>query len=175
MTTKKDDIYFLKQCHDLALKSYRAGDHPTGSLIVLKNKIISKSENYAFRTGDPTLHAEACVIKKALKQRGLLKNCTLYSSLEPCVMCSYLIRETGISRVVFSIKAPITGGETGWGMLKDKRLLKLKPIFTDPPSIAHVKIKSKLQDTINSWVSHYNPKHYPLSPVRKLLLSLFGR
>jgi len=58
-----------------------------------------------------------------------LRNCSLYTTVEPCAMCSWAIREAGIGRVVFAIGSPVMGGLTRWKLLDDERLSQAMPFF----------------------------------------------
>ena len=65
-----------------------------------------------------------------------LTGCTLYSNVEPCAMCSWPIRETGVSRVVFAIKSPHLGGLSRWNVLGDLGITNImRGYFRKPPQI----------------------------------------
>jgi len=87
------------------------------------------------RDGDVTRHAELLAVSEAQRrlQSKRLKGCTLYSVVEPCAMCAFPIRETGISRVVFAIQSPVMGGFTRWNVLGDPLLARTMPVFFSPP------------------------------------------
>jgi tRNA(adenine34) deaminase len=84
-----------------------------------------------------TRHAELLAVSEA--QRKLkskrLRGCTLYSVVEPCAMCAFPIRETGISRVVFALQSPVMGGFTRWNVLTDPQLSRTMPVFFSPPPV----------------------------------------
>lgn len=73
-----------------ALRSVNAGEYPVGALVIKNGKIISKSETKTHRTNDPSAHAELLAIRNASKilQTRKLDNCVLYSTHEPCPMCT---------------------------------------------------------------------------------------
>ena len=100
------DEKYIRRCIELATESHKKGDHFFGALITHKDKIIVESLN----TGktDITGHAEVSAMKQLRKKFPEIpfSECTLYSSFEPCAMCSFLIRDTGIGKVVFSARSP---------------------------------------------------------------------
>src|SRR5262249_9644654 len=68
--------------------------------------------------------------------RNDLSDCTLYSLVEPCAMCSFPIRETRISKVMFAIRSPLMGGFSKFGILQDAEMSNAMPeFFGDPPEI----------------------------------------
>ncbi len=103
----EQDLAFLRQAIDLALKARNDGRHPFGSLVVNeRGETIVAARNNAVRPkGDPTQHAEmlACGEAARLLTEAELAKCTLYTSTEPCAMCAGAIYWTGIGRVVFAL------------------------------------------------------------------------
>ena len=89
---------------DLAKKAFLLNEVPIGCVIVNKEKkIISYAHNMVLQMNDPSAHAELLAIKSACKKLNVLKlvDCELYTTLEPCEMCQYLIIQTGIKKVYF--------------------------------------------------------------------------
>lgn len=118
--------------------SFSKGDNPFGALIILKGLVIAQSENYAVRKRDITCHAEIEAIRKAQKimKKNNLSDCEIYSNCEPCPMCSFVIRESRIRRVVYSIISPYMGGVTKWKILTDTTINdKFPVVFFEPPKI----------------------------------------
>ncbi len=88
----------------LAKKAYDLNEIPVGCVIVNnEHKIISSAYNMCIQKKDPSAHAELLAIKSACRKLKSLKllDLELYSTLEPCVMCEYLILQTGIKKVYF--------------------------------------------------------------------------
>ncbi len=85
-----DDAQLVQRCIELARAAAQRGNAPFGSLIVREGRVVAEGEN-SVNTDD---------------QRG----CSLYTSCEPCWICSTAIRETHISRVVFAAPGPTIGG-----------------------------------------------------------------
>lgn len=97
------DAFFMSKCLILAKKAAKKGDVPVGCMVVCDNKIVSKAFNVREREFDPTAHAEIRALAaagKKLKRRNL-SGCTLYVTLEPCVMCAGAIVNSRVNRVVF--------------------------------------------------------------------------
>ncbi|MBD79205.1 MAG: tRNA-specific adenosine deaminase [Crocinitomicaceae bacterium] len=84
------DEYFMKQALIEAQKAFDADEVPIGAVIVCENKIISRAHNLTERLNDVTAHAEMQAITAAADYLGgkYLGQCTLYVTLEPCVMCA---------------------------------------------------------------------------------------
>ena len=103
---------------DLAYKqSIKARDLdevPIGAVIVKDNKVIARAHNLKEKTNDPMGHAEILCIKKACKKVGdwYLKDCELYVTLEPCVMCAGAIINARIKKVYYGAK-DLKGGALG--------------------------------------------------------------
>ncbi|MCY4050291.1 MAG: tRNA adenosine(34) deaminase TadA [Gammaproteobacteria bacterium] len=106
MSQRKQDIEFMSTAISLAKESLTLGEVPVGALIVKNNKIIGKGYNCLIRTQDPTSHAEIQAIRSAAKtlRNYRLNGCTLYVTLEPCIMCAGAILNARIERVVFAAR-----------------------------------------------------------------------
>ncbi|MAV78740.1 MAG: tRNA-specific adenosine deaminase [Flavobacteriaceae bacterium TMED171] len=87
-----------------ARKAYDADEVPVGAVIVIDNRIISRAHNLTERLIDVTAHAEMQAITAAAHflNGKYLSNCTLYVTLEPCVMCMGAIYWSQLSRIVFA-------------------------------------------------------------------------
>ena len=97
-----------------------------------------ETTNRVKRDGDVTRHAEIVAVGMAQKALGTkdLSGCTLYTNVEPCAMCSFPIRETRISRVVYSIGSRLMGGDSKWDILADPELSKVMPeAFGEAPEV----------------------------------------
>lgn len=98
------DEKYIEMTVKLAEKAARKGDFPVGAIIVKNNKIISKAYNTKERKNNAICHAEIIAIEKACKKLKTwhLDDCILYSSLEPCMMCTGAIIQSRIKRIVYS-------------------------------------------------------------------------
>ena len=96
---------FMKIALKEAEKAYKLNEVPVGAIIVKNGKIIAKSHNIKEKKHDVTCHAEIVAIKKACKKLKTwhLDDCTLYSTMEPCIMCSGAIIQSRIKKIVYSI------------------------------------------------------------------------
>lgn len=98
---------YMEMALKLAKKASVNGDVPVGAIIVDENgKIIGRGFNKKEKDQDPTQHAEIIAIKKACKKfsNWRLINCTIYTTLEPCLMCVGALLQTRIKHIVFALK-----------------------------------------------------------------------
>ena len=100
-----DHEAFLRRAFDVARRAREGGDHPFGALLVGPDGAILRKQGNGFSAegGDMTAHAERLLASWASKTFGaaFLAGCTLYSSAEPCAMCSGAIYWAGIGRLVY--------------------------------------------------------------------------
>ena len=101
-----NDTYFMKQALAQAKKAYDKDEVPVGAIIVCDNQIIARSHNYAQVLNDATAHAEmqAFTIASDFLGGKYLNECTLYVTLEPCVMCAGASYWTQIGKVFYGTK-----------------------------------------------------------------------
>lgn len=106
MNYNNEDIKYLKEAIKRSKEAIQKGGFPVGALIVKDNKIISFGLSNGKRKKDATLHAEIEAIRKASKKLNSrnLPNTTLYSSLEPCLMCFSATYWAYIPRVVYACR-----------------------------------------------------------------------
>jgi len=97
------DEYFMKEALKEAYKAFEEDEVPVGAVIVCNKQIIARAHNMTEKLNDATAHAEMLAITAAENFLGskYLKDCTLYVSLEPCVMCAGASYWTQLSRIVF--------------------------------------------------------------------------
>jgi tRNA(adenine34) deaminase len=98
-----DDISFMKQALCEADKAMAAGEVPVGAVVVCKQRIIARAHNLTEKLNDVTAHAEMQAITAAANILGgkYLNECTLYVTVEPCVMCAGAIAWAQTGRLVF--------------------------------------------------------------------------
>ena len=102
----KDHVFYLKRTIKLSEQAVKNGNTPFGALLVDKDgNIILEQENIEITENDCTGHAETALMKKASKlyDKDFLWNCTLYTSVEPCAMCSGAIYWGNVGKVVYGI------------------------------------------------------------------------
>ncbi len=110
----QSDKYYMQQALKLAEEAALDGEVPVGCVIVADGEIIAAERNRREKAKDATAHAEVVAIRAAGKMRPSwrLDECTLYVTLEPCLMCSGAIIHARVKRVVFGAYDP-KGGMAG--------------------------------------------------------------
>ena len=105
------DEYFMKQALIEAGKAFKRDEVPVGAIIVAKNSIIARAHNLTETLNDVTAHAEMQAITAAANSIGgkYLEGCTLYVTLEPCLMCAGAIFWSQIDKLVFGSNDPKRG------------------------------------------------------------------
>lgn len=100
------DLRYMTEALKEAEKAFEKGEVPVGAVIVANDRIIARSHNLTELLTDVTAHAEMQAITSAANAIGgkYLKDCTLYVTLEPCVMCAGALFWSQISRVVFGAR-----------------------------------------------------------------------
>ena len=111
------DEAFIRRTFEIARASVDHGNHPFGALLVLNGEVILEAENTAVRPGDPTRHAEMNLVHEALRRFDILtiRAATLYTSTEPCAMCSGAIYWAGIPTVVYGCGGDVLEGSLAVG------------------------------------------------------------
>ncbi|WP_080059462.1 nucleoside deaminase [Spirosoma aerolatum] len=105
------DEYFMEIALGLAEEAAESGEIPVGAVVVCRNRIIAKSRNQTEQLNDVTAHAELMAITAAEHYLGskYLTDCTLYVTLEPCVMCAGALFWAQLSRLVIGASDPKRG------------------------------------------------------------------
>ena len=114
------DEHFMREALKEAQKAFDADEVPVGVVVVANNKIIGRAHNLTERLNDVTAHAEMQAITSAANSLGgkYLTDCTIYVTLEPCVMCAGALAWSQVSKLV--IGAPDT--KKGFGLLEQNVL-----------------------------------------------------
>ena len=99
----RSDEYYMKEALKEAQKALDLDEVPVGAVIVCDNQIIARAHNFTERLNDVTAHAEMQAFTAAADYLGgkYLNECTLYVTLEPCVMCAGASYWTQLKKVVF--------------------------------------------------------------------------
>jgi tRNA(adenine34) deaminase len=121
---------YMRRCIELARQAIASGDTPVGSLVVDGDEIVSEGVEAVRARHDATAHAEIEALRAAFARRHSpdLTGCTLYTSVEPCIMCAYAIRLARISVVVSGARGD--QGEpdvSGHFVLTDERVAPNRP------------------------------------------------
>ncbi|WP_433830386.1 nucleoside deaminase [Flavobacterium anhuiense] len=104
----------MNQCLNLAKSALEDGNPPVGALIVLDGKVIGTGIESGKSTGDITNHAEILAVRDALKNgySDKLHLSSMYTTHEPCIMCSYMIRHHKIAEIIYGTSVAYVGGNT---------------------------------------------------------------
>jgi len=105
-----DEVH-LARALDVARLARANGNHPFGAILVTGDGVVIESQNTVVTAGDPTGHAETNLVRLASARLSAeaLRAGTLYTSTEPCVMCSGAIYWAGIGRVVYALPEQLLG------------------------------------------------------------------
>lgn len=104
MLTIFSDEYCMKEALKEAQKAFDEDEVPVGAIVVCDNKIIARAHNMTEKLNDVTAHAEMLAITSATNFLGgkYLNECTLYVTLEPCVMCAGALFWSQIKKIVYA-------------------------------------------------------------------------
>jgi len=130
MTNEADHERYIRRCIELAQQAILTDDTPVGSLIVRGEHVIAESAEAVRGRGDVTAHAEIQALRAAFARLNSrdLTGCTLYTSVEPCVMCAYAIRLARVSVVVSGARSPhVSSTLSGQIVLSDAGILPSHP------------------------------------------------
>jgi len=148
------DTAMMQRCIRLSAAATAEGEYPFAAVICKGDLVVAEATNQVARNGDVTQHAELVAVSKAQQVLGRrdLSNCTLYSNVEPCAMCSFPVRETGIARVVYAIGSPIMGGFSRWNVLRDAELSDAMPEAFGPiPEVIAGLLQREAEEVWRSW------------------------
>ena len=114
MSDLKTHEKFMKLALQLAKQAYEEDEVPIGALVVCKNQIIGKGYNQVQKLKDATAHAEMLAITAAAQYLNskYLKNCTLYVTIEPCIMCAGALKWSQIEQIVYGATEEKMGFES---------------------------------------------------------------
>ena len=103
--------YFMREALKEAVKAIEIGEVPVGAVVVIRNRIIARAHNQTEKLTDATAHAEMLAMTAAANYLGskYLSECTLYVTLEPCVMCAGALHWVQLHRLVFGAGDPQRG------------------------------------------------------------------
>ena len=111
MLTDNPDVIFMRFALHGAEKAFAYDEVPVGAVVVSRNRIIARAHNQTERLRDNTAHAEMLALTAAEETLGskILESCTLYVTLEPCVMCAGACYWTRVGRIVVAATDPKMG------------------------------------------------------------------
>ncbi len=105
------DIQFMQLALEQARKAAELDEVPIGAVVVQDGKVVAQACNRRETDADPAGHAEFLAMKQASRELGVwrLSGCTVYVTLEPCIMCAGLMHQARIDRCVFGAFDPKAG------------------------------------------------------------------
>ncbi len=108
------DTWFMREAYKEAQKAFEADEVPVGAIVVANNQIIARAHNLTERLNDVTAHAEMQAITAAANYLGgkYLNECSIFITLEPCVMCAGALYWAQLQRVVFAAPDTKRGFQT---------------------------------------------------------------
>jgi tRNA(adenine34) deaminase len=124
-TEQAIDISFMQLALEQAHLAAELGEVPVGAVVVLDGEAIARAHNRREIDASPSAHAEFLALSEASKVLGRwrLSDCTVYVTLEPCVMCAGLMHQARIARCVFGASDPKAGAlGTLYQVHEDSRL-----------------------------------------------------
>ncbi len=114
------DEYYMRLALKEALSAFEDDEGPVGAIVICNHKIIGKGYNQTERLKDVTAHAEMIAITAAANYLGskFLEDCTIYVTLEPCLMCAAALKWARIARLVYGARDE----KAGYSLIKGKVL-----------------------------------------------------
>lgn len=112
MDTEQDkDEFFMRAALDEAAQAFARGEVPIGAVVVCRGRIIGRGHNLVETLSDATAHAEMQALTAAASTLGgkYLQGCTLYVTIEPCVMCAGASAWSQVERIVYGASDPKRG------------------------------------------------------------------
>jgi tRNA(adenine34) deaminase len=116
---------FMRQALELARRAAAQGEVPVGAVVVLDDRIIGRGYNSPIAQNDPSAHAEMLALREAAQSRGnyRVEGATVYTTLEPCVMCAGALVAARVKRLVFGTRDLRFGGVRSKFRIADSDLL----------------------------------------------------
>ncbi len=119
------DLRLMRRALEEAARAAELGEVPVGAVVARGEEILATAHNEREITKDPTAHAELLALRRAAARTGSwrLTGCTLYTTLEPCLMCAGALHVARISRLVYAAPDPKAGAAgTLYDLPADSRL-----------------------------------------------------
>lgn len=134
--TREDEGY-MRHCLALAEAALAKGEVPVGAMVVHEGRVLGEGVEATQALHDPTAHAEVLAVRSACTagHTRTLAGATLYTTVEPCVLCSYAARSVRITRLVYGAPAGQLGAcHPPYALMTDATIAAWGP----PPSIVQV-------------------------------------
>jgi tRNA(adenine34) deaminase len=114
LSMERSHEYFMKQALQEARQAFQEDEVPVGAVVVCNNQIIGKGYNQVEKLTDVTAHAEMIALTAASHYLGskFLEECSIYVTIEPCLMCATALRWARIGKIIYGAPEPKTGFTT---------------------------------------------------------------
>ena len=146
-------MHYMKKCIELGKEAMRNGNPPVGSILVKDDVIIGLGKEAGKSGNDITKHAEIEAIKNAVMNHHSINESILYTTHEPCIMCSYVIRHHHIKTIVFGAKTKYVGGVTSeFKILETKSI----PHWKNAPEIIVGVLKNECDALSTEYIKNQN-------------------
>lgn len=129
--TPSSDRFYMEQALAEARRAAAAGEIPVGAVIVADGAIVARAYNRREELQSPAAHAEMLAIESAAQQlkSWRLEQCSIYVTLEPCIMCVGTLLQARIARLVFGCLDPKAGAvQSLYRLCEDPRLNHRTPV-----------------------------------------------
>jgi len=115
----------MREALELAREAERAGEVPVGAVVVIDDRVIGRGRNAPVESHDPSAHAEMVALRQAAEAIGnyRVERATVFSTLEPCVMCAGALVAARVARLVFGARDLRFGGVRSKFRVADSELL----------------------------------------------------
>ena len=129
----KSDEYYMKEALKEAKKALKSDEVPVGAVIVCNNQIIARAHNFTERLNDVTAHAEMQAFTSAADYLGgkYLNECTLYVTLEPCLMCAGASYWAQLNKIVFGASDEKRGFQNMAGLVLHPKTECVKGVIAE--------------------------------------------
>ena len=129
----KSDEYYMKEALKEAKKALKSDEVPVGAVIVCNNQIIARAHNFTERLNDVTAHAEMQAFTSAADYLGgkYLNECTLYVTLEPCLMCAGASYWAQLNKIVFGASDEKRGFQNKAGLVLHPKTECVKGVMAE--------------------------------------------
>lgn len=149
------DEFFMQKAIELSVKAVENGNEPFGAVLVKDDRIVFTNENQIYTKNDPTFHAEMGLIRRFVEETGItdLQEYTLYSSCEPCFMCSGAMVWVKLGRLVFG-----AGNEDLEIILGNKGISITQTVFDNSfqrPEVKGGVLREKSMEVLKSYFSDH--------------------
>lgn len=140
--------YFMREALKEAQKALELGEVPVGAVVVCQNKIIARAHNQTEKLTDATAHAEMLAVTSASNFLGskYLSECTLYVTLEPCVMCAGALHWVQLQKLVYGASDEQRGYSLAKSPLLHPRTEVVKGVKADESKTLLMQFFKRLRD-----------------------------